>query len=300
MTVQLASYLSDGICLRGRLFTSEELVLINEKVSKHYDEGRTAISIKICEELGWRQPNGWLKDRACRDVLQKLSQRGLIDLPISRKKPRVDGKLLKPEKSPVAENEITESPAALTFVIAKGDKNELLWNKIVDYYHYLGHRVTVGKSLKYLIYGDGQLIGCIGFSSPANMLRQRDSFLKEHCDLNLDDIHKYCINNSRFLILPFVRVKNLATRILSESSKQITNDWNSYYSVCPTLIETFVQISRFKGTCYKAANWCKVGVTKGYSKKGANYVANKEPKVIFLYGLNKRTRKRISIGNRYE
>lgn len=286
---------SPSILLRGRLFTSNELMIINEKVTEHYDAGRTVISRKICEELDWRQPNGWLKDRACRDVLVKLFQRGLIKLPSSRKKLRNPNRNLKPVACPINEIEITMAPKTLSFKLAKGDKNEVYWNKLVDYYHYLGHRVTVGKCLKYLVYGDDQLIGCIGFSSPASKLGVRDRFLKDSLEFGPEDIQKFCINNSRFLIFPFVKVKNLASRILSESSEKVLVDWLAYYSVTPTLVETFVQMSRFKGTCYKASNWTELGTTRGFSKKGTNYVANHEPKMIFVYGLTKQIRKRISI-----
>lgn len=281
------------VFLRGRIFTFDDLRVINEKVTIHYNEGRTTISRKICEELDWRQPNGWLKDRACRDVLIKLSQKGVINLPASKKKVST-GKILKPASSPIPEKEITTSPKKLEFRLAKGDKNEVYWNKLVGYYHYLGHTVTVGKCLKYLIYGDGQLLGCIAFSSPAKKLGQRDKLLAELFNYTIDDIHKNCINNSRFLIFPFVKVKNLASRILSEVAKKVTQDWIDYYSLKPVLIETFVQVSLFKGICYKASNWTQIGITRGYSKKGSNYVANKEPKVIFIYGLDKQIRKKLS------
>lgn len=286
------------IMLRGRMFTQDELLVIGNKVKVHYDEGRTVISRKICEELNWRQPNGWLKDRACREVLIKLSQRGMITLPKSRKSvnrnpnPRLNPK---PTKSPIAEIEINEIDlSTIRFQLAKGRKQEAFWNSIVDHYHYLGQRVTVGKSLKYLIYANDTLIGCIGFSSPAKKLSLREAVVEKALNMSLDQTLSYCINNSRFLIFPFVKVKNLASKILSASSEQIVKDWESYYSIKPVLIETFVQISKFEGTCYKAANWVEVGTTRGYSKKGTNYVTNNEPKKIFLYGLNSLTRKRLA------
>ena len=100
----------------------------------------------------------------------------------------------------------------------------------------------------------------------------------------------YSVNNSRFLILPTLQVKYFASHILSLATNKIVNDWNSYYSITPLIAETFVQPSRFEGTCYKAANWLEVGITKGYAKKGQTYRNSQEPKKIFLYGLNKRTR----------
>lgn len=285
------------IRLRGRMFTQNELLIIDSKVKAHYDEGRTVISRKICEELNWRQPNGWLKDRACREVLIKLSQRGIIVLPQSRKPVRLTPiiKNAKRKDSPIEETEINQIDfKTIRFQLAKGGKQEAFWNSIVDYYHYLGQRVTVGKSLKYLIYSGDILIGCIGFSSPAKKLSLRETVVEKALNMDIDQTLSHCINNSRFLIFPFVKVKNLASRILSAASEQIVTDWESYYSIKPVLIETFVQISRFEGTCYKAANWVEVGTTRGYSKKGTNYVSNNEPKKIFLYGLNSLTRKRLA------
>lgn len=285
------------IRLRGRMFTHDELLVISNNVKAHYDEGRTVISRKICEELNWRQPNGWLKDRACREVLIKLSQQGIIVLPQSRKPVRLTAKLkdTKPKVSPIEETEINQLDFnTIRFQLAKGGKQEVFWNSIVDHYHYLGQRVTVGKSLKYLIYAGDVLIGCIGFSSPAKKLSLRETMIEKALNMNLDQTLSYCINNSRFLIFPFVKVKNLASRILSAASEQIVKDWESYYSIKPVLIETFVQLSKFEGTCYKAANWVEVGMTRGYSKKGTSYVNNNEPKKIFLYGLNSSARKRLA------
>lgn len=291
------SLLDSTITLRGRMFSQDELLVIDSKVRAYYDEGRTFISRKICEELNWRQPNGWLKDRACREVLIKLSQRGMIVLPPSRKPVRLKPKFItiKNKVSPIEELEINQIDfKTIRFQLAKGRKQESFWNSIVDHYHYLGQRVTVGKSLKYLIYSGDILIGCIGFSSPAKKLSLRETVVEKALNMDINQTLSHCINNSRFLILPFIKVKNLASSILSAASEQIVKDWETYYSIKPVLIETFVQISKFTGTCYKAANWIEVGTTRGYSKKGTNYVSNSEPKKIFLYGLDSLTRKRLA------
>jgi hypothetical protein len=283
-----------SLSIRGRSFSKTELNIIKKCVVRHYKKGRTHISRKICEELNWKQPNGWLKDRACRDVLLKLHKIKLIKLPKSKIKRRSKSND-KPAPIVPLNYSIDKMPEVIDLIFAKGNGEELLWNNLVNQYHYLGHKVIVGRCIKYLIYGDNKLIGAISFSSPANRLAVRDQLLATCLGFSLNETKTYVINNTRFLILPNVKVKNLASQILAKATKQIVKDWLNYYLVKPTIVETFVQISRFEGTCYKASNWKCIGATRGFSKKGNEYVENNEPKKIFIYGLNKTARKQLSI-----
>ena len=279
--------------LRGRLFGIEDIKLIQSLVKEHFDGGRTKISKAICEELDWRQPNGWLKDRACREVLRKLDEMKIVNLPIS-KKPKQNKVAIKRIRQQVnLDYSVDQMPNNIKLEFAKGNKLEEIWNELVERYHYLGHNVVVGRCIKYLIYGDGLIIGAIAFSSPANRLGARDSLLEKDFGLASSEIRDFIINNSRFLILPNVNVKNLGSTLLSLASKRVINDWRDYYRIEPILIETFVQRSKFKGTCYIAANWLFIGDTQGFSKKGNIYTLNNEPKMIFLYGLNKLARKQL-------
>ncbi len=280
------------IILRGRVFTSNELHIIRKCVANNYQKGRTYISRVICRELKWQQPNGWLKDRACRDVLLRLKEAEIINLPpslIKRKKKKSINKTFR--RTHLEEYDlhtpITKFPESIELKFAKGDVNETIWNELVEQYHYLGNNVTVGRCIKYLLMSDSRLLGAISFSSPAWRLKPRDDALKTLGIINSRD---YTVNNSRFLILPTVQIKNVASHLLSLATNKIVEDWNNYYSIRPLIAETFVQPSRFKGTCYKAANWLEVGMTKGYAKKGKSYRNSQEPKIIFLYGLNKRVR----------
>jgi len=246
--------------------------------------------------LGWRQPNGWPKDRACRDVLRQLEELKLIKLP-----PRPPGWI---EGAPRIPNQATEvprgiikplsaMPAAIEFELAKGNTAEPLWNALIDKYHYLGHTVQVGRCLKYLIRGDGQLLGAISFTSPAWKLSVRDDLLRR---LGFKDgkARDFVINNSRFLILPEVRVPHLASRILSGSTRRVCVDWAQYYSITPLIAETFVEPSRFVGTCYRAANWIEIGRTSGYAKVGASHHNSQKPKMLFVYGLTRECRRQLS------
>jgi len=286
-----------NIILRGREFSESDLSVINSCISENYHLGRTMISKKVCEKLDWRQPNGWLKDRACRDVLRILDERGIVKLPASliiKKNKDTEGSTVCEEnllKEYDLVTPIVEFPQKLNFVFAKGNKYERVWNALVDKYHYLGNQVTVGRAIKYLLLNDDKLLGAISFSSASWHLIQRDILLDS---LGISHPRDYVINNSRFLILPNVKVKNLASYILGLATKQVTEDWSSFYSITPLIAETFVQPSLFEGTCYRAANWINIGTTKGYAKRGASYHNSQEPKLIFLYGLTKTIRRDLN------
>lgn len=262
-------------------------------IRRHRDEGRTRISLDVCDELGWKQPNGWPKDRACRDALLRMERLGMIELP-----PRVKARTKPTRKArrsvrrgflfrPIA----TDPEVELVF--AKGDSAEVEWNRLVSEHHYLGHRASVGRCIKYLVKHKGRVAGAISFTSATWQTAVRDSALKE-VGLQEEAFREQVVNNSRFLILPDVSVPNLASRILSLATRQVAHDWAEFYSVAPLIAETFVQPSRFLGTCYKAANWVYVGKTKGYAKSGSSHMNSREPKLVFLYGLNTLMRRRLA------
>jgi hypothetical protein len=184
-------------------------------------------------------------------------------------------------------------PAAIELELAKGNSAERLWNALVEKHHYLGHRVVVGRCLKYLIRGDGKLIGAISFSSPAWKLAVRDQ-LMQRLGLTGPGGRDLVINNSRFCILPQVRVPHLASRILACATRRIALDWFQYYSIQPFLAETFVEPKRFQGTCYRAANWNEIGMTNGYAKLGASHHNSQNPKIIFVYGLTRAYRRKLA------
>lgn len=283
------------LILRGRRFTPSNLKVVIQSVHNHFKDGRTEISKVICRKLKWKQPNGWLKDRACRDVLVQLAKIGLIEFPpplIRRKRKESQVRKANYLSSYDLATTITTFPKQITFEFAKSNTAEKVWNEVIDRYHYLGHKVTVGRCIKYLVKVEDQLLGALAFSSPAWRLQVRDSLL-DLIGIKAAKIRDSVINNSRFLILPNVQVPNLASTILSLATDRIIVDWNNYYSILPQIVETFVQPSRFFGTCYKAANWIDIGLTKGYAKKGASYHNSQEPKQIFIYGLNKPIRRKL-------
>jgi len=250
----------------------------------------------VCARLGWRQPNGWLKGRACRDALRRLEELRIIKLPpklvkTSNKRRTVrDRRKLK--LPPGTVKRVVVMPQTLTLDWAKGNSAETLWNALVEKYHYLGHNVQVGRCLKYLVRGDGQLLGAISFSSPAWKLAVRDELLRKMGVSGARAIHDLVVNNSRFLILPQVRVPHLASRVLAFATRQVVVDWSRYYSIAPKFAETFVELRR-KGTCYRAANWSVIGTTNGYAKVGASHHNSQKPKTLFVYGLSRVYRRKL-------
>ncbi len=285
------------LVLRGRRFTYRGLRTIMRCVAEYYDEGRTRISEAVCSRLGWRQPNGWPKDRACRDALRRLEQLHVLKLPPRLANP-TNRKLS--ANSPTPEDllrgvvrEMLVMPATIELELAKGNAAEQLWNALVEEHHYLGHRVQVGRCLKYLIRGDGKMIGAISFSSPAWKLAVRDRLLQQ-LGIGGSNGRDVVINNSRFCILPQVRVPHLASRVLACSARRVAVDWFQYYSIEPLLAETFVEPQRFEGTCYRAANWNEIGRTNGFAKVGSSHHNSQNPKIIFVYGLTRAYRRRLA------
>lgn len=284
--------LAATLIIRGRVFSKADLQQIRGLVAQHYSRGRTQISVAICEALNWRQANGWLKDRACRDVLLELERRSLIKLP-----PRITntgGWVGIPKTA----REITIDDSnfhdfqlsTLHIVSVKGTPAEADWNSLVARYHYLGFKVSVGRTLKYLVYSDARIVAAFAFSEGAWAVADRDALLRS---AGFNDIRSQLIANSRFLLFPWVKTVNLASYLLARVTKHVERDWLRYYSVRPQLIETFVDTTRYTGTSYRAANWLHIGDTKGYSKRGSSHSNGKPSKAIYLYPLTAAIRRRL-------
>jgi len=226
-----------------------------------------------------------------------LEKLGMVKLPPRlRGKPKVKGRALRKRRT-----RFTFKPIAVTSDIdleyAKGNSAEREWNALISKHHYLGHKVVVGRCIKYLVKYKGTTAAAICFSSAAWGMQERDRILAG-LGFNAERIRNNVLSNSRFLIVEN-GIRNLASRILSISTRQVAHDWKEFYSVAPEVVETFVQPSKFKGTCYQAANWQRIGLTKGYAKRGSGHVNSQERKEIFLYGLTPKIRRQLaSVGER--
>ena len=285
----------ENIILRGREFSPAEIDLIKALVSSHSDLSRRKLSILISEKLDWRQANGNLKDRACRDVLIRLNNKGIITLPepISDFTTQTAGVKHIDFNEPSCD--ITGTPKnfpAPVFHLVQNNEERNLWNYLVDRYHYKGCRIVVGRHLKYLIYLDQQLIGCFGFADAVLQLKSRDEWIGWDEKQRQANLH-LVINNVRFLILPWVKVKYLASTLLGLSAKIVPDQWQKRYNYRPLVIETFVEKQRFTGTSYKAANWIYLGQTRGKGRSGMNYYTHGIIKDIFdVYPLTRISRLR--------
>ena len=283
------------ITIRRRTIHKPDLELIQDIVNRYWDKGRTQISKILCKKWNWFQENSRPKDMACREILLTLYRKNLIKLP-----PGIhDGRNLKRNRSiPVIE--INQTPlqdklSNLPLVKLKSVRNtslEPLYNSLVQHHHYLGYRQIVGNHLKYIAFMDDRPVACLGWGSAAWSVKSRGSFIGWDKPTKERNLH-FVANNTRFLILPWVSVKCLASKILALSAKRISDDWLKIYNHPLWLLETFVEQQRFKGTCYKAANWICVGQTKGTAKRGHDHLFHGKIKDVYLYPLRKDFRKKL-------
>jgi hypothetical protein len=276
------------ITIRGKQFSCIEIDLIKQIIMENPGMSRRELSILISQRLNWRQVNGNLKDRACRDVLLRLAQKGLIDLPqpvYTLKTQQAGVKAIDfVEPTTTITREIGELPRP-DFKIAHDSASRQLWNYLIDTYHYKGCRIVVGRHIKYLVYVEGQLIACFAFADAVLQLHSRDQWLGWNGQQRAANLH-LIINNVRFLILPWVKIRNLASKLLSLSSRIVADDWQRIYHYRPVLIETFVEQQRFRGTGYKAANWVYLGQTTGLGRSGMKYYSHGIIKDVYVYPLS--------------
>ena len=283
------------ITIRKRTIHKADLELIQATVNKHWDRGRKCISKVLCQQWNWLQPNGRLKDMACREVLLTLNRKGLITLP-----PRLNSANNDKRNRSIPVVEIDKSSlngklSDLVPVKVKLVRNtplEPLYNSLTQQHHYLGYRQIVGNHLKYIAFIDGRPVACLGWGSAAWSVKSRDSFIRWDKPTKEKNLHLVA-NNTRFLILPWISVKCLASKLLAINAKRISDDWLKIYNHPLYMLETFVEKDRFAGTCYKAANWICVGQTKGTAKRGHDHLFHGNIKDVYLYPLRKDFRKKL-------
>lgn len=279
-----------SLTILKREIGSAELDLIQGLIEQFGHRGRTYISKELCRQWDWRLPNRQLRDIACRDLLRRLEKRGLIQLPPplhAARKPGYKNKTVLPQ-------DFTSTPidhslkdfSSIEIEMVRGSSKESLYNALIGSYHYLGYHQGAGEQLKYVIRGDGHVLAAIGFGGAAFKSAARDVHIGWSHAVREQKLVKV-VNNNRFLILPWVRVPHLASHILGRVSRRIRGDWQTYYNRDIVLLETFVEQARFKGTCYKAANWRHIGETTGRGRND-RYSQNKVPiKDIYIYPLDR-------------
>lgn len=284
----------------GRLFSVAELKLVQEIVSDFQLLSVNEISQTICELLEWKRPNGRLKTHECRQMLERLSDNGLVNLPTIGNRgprgPRVVELTAQSEAKPMISGRAGElGPIKLNVVKAGRGGESRLWRELIARHHYLSYRVPVGATLRYLVYSglySDAPLACMLWTSPAWKIEVRDRWIgwtSEGRRRNLQLI----VNNSRFLIMPWVRVSHLASKILGQCARQLPLDWEQLYGYRPLMLESFVDSSRFQGTCYRAANWILLGETKGRGRMDRFHTEQDGPKLVYVYPLRTDALKRL-------
>lgn len=290
----------ESLTFCGRTFGSSELQLMRQIALEFSGLGVTEIARTICELLEWTRPNGGLKNHECRQLLERLQAEGFLKLPEVRhlggrgpRRPDLSAcgsePVPGPDGSPCAAGECEP----LELVLVEGQANSRRWREQMERYHYLGCHVPFGAHLRYWACNRGRELACLLWTSPAWKMLMRDKWIgwtDEQRRQNLQAV----INNGRFLILPWIQVKGLASKILSLSAKQMPRDWEIRYGYRPLLLETLVDAARFRGTCYRAANWIHVGQTTGRGRMDRAHKPHGQAiKDIYVYPLVRDARLRL-------
>lgn len=285
----------------GRIFLRQELELMREIAQDYAGLAVTEMARTACELLHWKRPNGRLKDLECRRLLEDLEAQRWLKLPsVRRLGPRGPRHIQLTDAS--ASQATVEGTAGefepLELRVVRSQEESRLWTELIERHHYLKYRVPVGANLRYLVRSgqrEGVLLACLLWSSPAWKMAARDEWIGWNAEQQVRQL-QFIVNNSRFLMLPWVHIKGLASKILAQSARQLPMDWEHRYGYRPLLLETLVDAQRFRGTCYRAANWIRVGQTSGRGRMDRQHKAHGEAvKDIYLYPLTRNTRQRLCV-----
>jgi len=282
---------------RGRVITSEDILFIEQLIAAYPRASRRRLSQKLCEAWQWRQANGALRDMVCRGLLLMLDRAGHIQLPAVKFVPH----------NPLVRRERPE-PVLIDTAPIQGTLHELrpveieqvrrtdhepLFNSLMEQYHYLAYEQPVGEHLKFLVWAQGRPIACLAWSSAPRHLASRDRYIGWSAEARRRNI-RFLAYNTRYLILPWVRVPHLASHILGKMTSQLSRDWERMYGHPVYFAETFIDPGRFRGTCYRAANWKLLGRTTGRGKASNSYKPNRPIKEVLGFPLTPRFRELLS------
>ena len=281
---------------RGKRVTVEDVAFIRQLIDQNPGDSRWVLSKKLCQAWGWRQPNGALRDMVCRGLMLALDRAGHIELP-ARKRTPLNPLVRRKKPTPLTiEPHPLQGPLSQILPLeirqVRRTPLEALCNGLIDQYHYLGYVQPVGERLKYLVSFQQRPVACLIFSSAPRHIGCRDRFIGWTPPVRRQNIHLLAYQ-SRFLILPWVRVPHLASHLLGHLSKVLPEDWQRLYQHPVYLLETFVDLERFRGTCYKAANWIYLGQTTGRGKDDQAHRPNRSRKAVFGYPLCRDFRRRL-------
>jgi hypothetical protein len=282
---------------RHRHLTEQDIAFIRELIAEHPRASRRQLSKKLCQAWNWVQANGALRDMVCRSLMLQLHRAGLIELPpVVRVMPNPLAQRTAPARIEVDTQPLQArlgeiQPLALRQV--RRTPQEALFNSLIAQYHYLAYTQPVGENLKYVVYAHERPIACCAFSSAPRHLGSRDRFIGWGREARLKNIHLIAYN-TRYLILPWVTVEHLASHLLGRIAQVLARDWQRVYGHPIYFLETFIDPSRFRGTCYRAANWIYLGDTTGRGKDAPTHQPNRSIKQVLGYPLTKDFRQRLS------
>lgn len=284
---------------RNRTFSPADVALVRQTIAEHPEEGRCALSRRLCLAWNWTQPNGQPKDMICRGLLLDLERKGAVRLPPRKKIP------LNPflHRSPPERIEVDQTPVdvplrelfPISIRQARRSPLEKLCNSLIEEHHYLGYTQPVGEHIKYMVFSGDRPVACLVFCSAAWHLGPRDHFIGWTPALREKNRH-FLAYNTRFLIMPWVRVPHLASHLLAQCLRRLSMDWVTLYHHPVHWVETFVDSERFKGTCYQAANWIFLGKTTGRGKFDQARKPNRSIKDVYGYPLVRQFRERLTNG----
>ena len=282
---------------RGRQIREPDVVFLREFIAQHPGLSRNALSIQVCQAWNWVQPNGQLRDQVCRSLMLALHRAGHIQLPAPRIK-AVNNAILHQrvsqlefcDSSPIEGSLASLGPLEIRLV--RRANGEDTFNSLVSQYHYLSFSRPVGEHLKYLILAGDRPVACMAWNSGPLRLTLRDEFVGAPRAAYAHNLHLIAYN-SRYLIVPWVKVPHLASHILGRIARRLSADWQALYHHPIHLLESFVDIERFKGTCYRAANWTCVGRSEGRGTK-SKAGAQTSIKELWVYPLGKNFRQKLT------
>jgi len=286
---------------RGREVTEREVAFIRERIAASPNQSRRALSLEICAAWGWVQPNGVARDAVCRGLLLALHRAGHITLPApqwtgSRRHGRSVSPVDAPSLFPLEPQPVRcafRDLGPILFRQVRRSEQELLFNRLIGEHHYLGYSQPVGEHLKFLISSGGRPLACFLWTSAPRHLGPRDRFIGWSPEMRRRNISLVAYN-SRFLILPRVEVPHLASHLLGRMVRMLPGEWMKLYHHPVCLAETFVDTTRWRGTCYRAANWIRVGETTGRGKDDQTRRPNRTRKDVLVYPLTRSFRAELT------
>ncbi len=283
---------------RGRAVTAADTHFIRELIAASPGESRRALSQKLCEAWNWRQANGAPRDMVCRGLMLALARAGHIELPALKRRPpnpftaRSRPQAIEIDRSPICTNLRALGP--LTFRCVRRTPQEAQFNSLLQTHHYLGYAQPVGEHLKFMVYAGERPVALFAWSSAARHLGPRDRYLGWSAQARRENIRGIAYN-TRYLILPWVKVPHLASHLLAQMTRRLSAQWQRVYDHPVYFAETFIDTTRFRGTCYRAANWVYLGRTQGRGKDDLTHRPNRTLKDVLGLPLVENFRKLLRV-----